>query len=101
MYEELEVFCKRHDLEDLDDAPEYDEEPENPFNLSIEDALSRQHPQQGFAFNALWELTVVEPDFSSIILYFAIVTECAATTGGRVWRPRFPQVVHPLRTRKY
>ena len=42
----------------FDDASDFDEQPQNPFNLSAENALSRQHQQQRFVFNALWELPI-------------------------------------------
>jgi hypothetical protein len=42
----------------FDDASDFDEQPQNPFNLSAEGALSRQHQQHRFVFNALWELPI-------------------------------------------
>jgi hypothetical protein len=45
-----------------DDASDYDEQPQNPFNLAAENALSRQHQQQRFVFNALWDLPVGEEE---------------------------------------
>ncbi len=42
----------------FDDASDFDEQPQNPFNLAAENALSRQHQQQRFVFNALWELPI-------------------------------------------
>src|ERR1700681_2795915 len=42
----------------LDDASDFDEQPQNPFNLAAEHALSRQHQQQRFVFNALWNLPI-------------------------------------------
>jgi hypothetical protein len=42
----------------FDDASDFDEQPQNPFDLAAENALSRQHQQQRFVFNALWELPV-------------------------------------------
>jgi outer membrane receptor for ferrienterochelin and colicin len=42
----------------FDDASDFDEQPQNPFNLTAENALSRQHQQQRFVFNALWELPI-------------------------------------------
>jgi hypothetical protein len=42
----------------FDDASDFDEEPQNPFDLRRENALSRQHQQQRFVFNALWELPI-------------------------------------------
>jgi carboxypeptidase family protein/TonB-dependent receptor-like protein len=41
-----------------DDASDSDEQPQNPFNLAAENALSRQQQQQRFVFNALWELPI-------------------------------------------
>src|SRR6266851_772658 len=40
----------------FDDASDFDEQPQNPFDLRAENAVSRQHQQQRFVFNALWEL---------------------------------------------
>ncbi len=42
----------------FDDASDFDEQPENPFDLRTENAVSRQHQQQRFVFNALWELPI-------------------------------------------
>jgi Carboxypeptidase regulatory-like domain/TonB dependent receptor/TonB-dependent Receptor Plug Domain len=42
----------------FDDASDFDEQPQNPFALAAEHSLSRQHQQQGFVFNALWELPI-------------------------------------------
>ena len=42
----------------FDDASDFDEQPENPFDLRTENAVSRQHRQQRFVFNALWELPI-------------------------------------------
>jgi hypothetical protein len=47
-------FCPKA----FDDASDFDEQPQNPFDLAVENALSRQHQQQRFVFNALWELPV-------------------------------------------
>jgi len=41
-----------------DDASDYTEEPQNPADLAAERAVSRQHQQQRFVFNALWELPI-------------------------------------------
>src|SRR5207245_7990460 len=41
-------------------ASDFDEQPQNPFNLAAENALSRQHQQQRFVFNALWDLPIGE-----------------------------------------
>jgi hypothetical protein len=42
----------------FDDASDFDEQPQNPFSLAAENALSRQQQQQRFVFNALWELPI-------------------------------------------
>jgi len=42
----------------FDDASDFDEQPQNPLNLRAENAVSRQHQQQRFVFNALWELPI-------------------------------------------
>jgi outer membrane receptor for ferrienterochelin and colicin len=42
----------------LDDASDFDEQPQNPFDLRAERALSSQHQQQRFSFNALWNLPI-------------------------------------------
>jgi outer membrane receptor for ferrienterochelin and colicin len=42
----------------LDDASDFDEQPQNPFNLPAEHALSLQNQQQRLVFNALWNLPI-------------------------------------------
>jgi hypothetical protein len=42
----------------FDDASDFDEQPQNPFDIRAENAVSRQHQQQRFVFNALWELPI-------------------------------------------
>jgi hypothetical protein len=42
----------------LDDASDFDEQPQNPFDLAAEHAVSRQNQQQRFVFNALWNLPI-------------------------------------------
>src|SRR5215831_17828768 len=46
----------------LDDASDFDEQPQNPFNLQAERALSRQHQEQRFVFNALFDLPFGEEE---------------------------------------
>ena len=41
-----------------DDASDFDEQPQNPFDLRPEWALSRQDQRQRLVFNALWELPI-------------------------------------------
>jgi hypothetical protein len=49
----------------FDDASDYDEQPQNPFSLAAENALARQHQQQRFVFNALWELPIGDEEEKS------------------------------------
>jgi hypothetical protein len=42
----------------MDDASDFDEEPQNPYALADEFALSRQNQLQRLVFNALWELPI-------------------------------------------
>jgi hypothetical protein len=46
----------------FDNASDYDEQPQNPFNLRAENAVSRQHERQRFVFNALWDLPIGEDE---------------------------------------
>jgi carboxypeptidase family protein/TonB-dependent receptor-like protein len=46
----------------FDNASDFDEQPQSPFNLPAENALSRQHQQQRFVFNALWDLPIGEEE---------------------------------------
>jgi outer membrane receptor for ferrienterochelin and colicin len=41
-----------------DDASDFDEQPQNPFDLQAERALSSQQQQQRFSFNGLWNLPI-------------------------------------------
>jgi hypothetical protein len=41
-----------------DDASDFDEQPQNPYLLTDEHALSRQNQLQRLVFNALWELPI-------------------------------------------
>ncbi len=42
----------------FDDASDFDEQPQNPFDLRAERSVSGQHQQQRFALNALWDLPI-------------------------------------------
>jgi hypothetical protein len=42
----------------FDNGSDFDEQPQNPFNLRSERALSLQHQQHRLVFNALWELPI-------------------------------------------
>jgi len=42
----------------VDDASDFDDQPQNPFDLRAENTVSREHQQQRFVFNALWELPI-------------------------------------------
>lgn len=58
MNEELEFSASYTLSKAFDDASDYDEQPQNPFDLRAENAVSRQHQQQRFVFNALWDLPI-------------------------------------------
>jgi hypothetical protein len=50
----------------FDDASDFDEQPQNPFNPAAERALSRQHQQQAFVFSALWELPIGDEEDENV-----------------------------------
>jgi hypothetical protein len=58
MNDELEFSASYTLSKTYDDASDFDEQPQNPFNLAAENALSRQDQRQRFVFNALWELPI-------------------------------------------
>jgi len=62
MNEELEFSASYTLSKTFDDASDFDEQPQNPFNVHAENAVSRQHQQQRFVFNALWELPIGDED---------------------------------------
>lgn len=62
MNEDLEFSVSYTLSKTYDDASDFDEQPQDPFNLRAEDAVSRQHQQQRFVSNALWELPIGEED---------------------------------------
>ncbi len=49
----------------FDDASDFDEQPQNPFDPRAEHAVSRQDQQQRFVFNALWELPIGDEEDKS------------------------------------
>src|SRR5467141_794629 len=58
MNAELEFSASYTLSKTFDNASDYDEQPQNPFNLRSENAISRQHQQHRFVFNALWDLPI-------------------------------------------
>jgi Carboxypeptidase regulatory-like domain/TonB dependent receptor/TonB-dependent Receptor Plug Domain len=58
MNEDLEFSASYTLSKTYDNASDFDEQPQNPFDPSTENALSRQHQQQRFVFSALWELPI-------------------------------------------
>jgi hypothetical protein len=58
MTKELEFMASYTFSKTLDDASDFDEQPQNPFDLRAERSLSSQHQQQRFTFNALWNLPI-------------------------------------------
>jgi outer membrane receptor protein involved in Fe transport len=62
MNNELEFSASYTLSKTFDNASDFDEQPQNPFNLQAEHAVSRQHQQQRFVFNALWDLPIGEEE---------------------------------------
>lgn len=62
MNEELEFSASYTHSKTFDDASDFDEQPQNPFDLRAENAVSRQHQQHRFVFNALWDLPIGEDE---------------------------------------
>jgi hypothetical protein len=60
MNEELEFSASYTFSKTFDDASDFDEQPQSPFKLIAENALSRQHQQQRFALDALWDMPIGE-----------------------------------------
>jgi len=58
MNAELEFSASYTLSKTFDNASDYDEQLQNPFNLRAENSVSRQHQQQRFVFNALWDLPI-------------------------------------------
>jgi hypothetical protein len=58
MSNELEFSASYTLSKTFDNASDFDEQPQNPFNLAPEWTLSRQQQQQRLVFNALWELPI-------------------------------------------
>jgi hypothetical protein len=58
MANELEFLGTYTLSKTYDDASDFFEQPQNPFDLRAEQALSLQHQQQRFVFDALWDLPI-------------------------------------------
>lgn len=58
MSNELEFSANYTFSKTFDDASDYNEQPQNPFDLKPERALSLQDQRQRLTFNALWELPI-------------------------------------------
>jgi len=58
MSNELEFSANYTISKTFDDASDFNEQPQNPFDLAAERAVSLQHQQQRLVFNALWELPI-------------------------------------------
>ena len=56
--EDLEFTAAYTLSKTYDDASNYDEQPQNPYDIAAESAISRQNQHQRFVFNALWELPI-------------------------------------------
>ena len=62
MNEDLEFSASYTLSKTFDDASDFVEQPQNPFELRAEHAVSRQQQQQRFVFNALWDLPIGDED---------------------------------------
>lgn len=62
MNEDFEFSASYTASKTFDDASNYDEQPQNPFDLAGERGLSRQDQRQRFVFNALWDLPIGEEE---------------------------------------
>ena len=62
MNEELEFTATYTFSKTRDDASDYDEQPQNPYNLGAENALSALDQRHRFVFNALWDLPIGDED---------------------------------------
>jgi Carboxypeptidase regulatory-like domain/TonB dependent receptor-like, beta-barrel len=62
MSDELEFSGSYSFSKTLDDASDFYEQPQNPWNLRAERALSRQDQRHRLVFNALWELPAGQTD---------------------------------------
>jgi hypothetical protein len=58
MADEFEFSASYTLSKTYDDASDFAEQPQNPLNLAPEWSVSRQHQQQRFVANALWELPI-------------------------------------------
>jgi hypothetical protein len=65
MNQELEFSASYTLSKTFDNASDFDEQPQNPFNLRAENTVSRQHQQQRFVFNALWDLPIGDEEDKS------------------------------------
>jgi len=65
MNEDFEFSASYTLSKTCDDASNYDEQPQNPFDVRAENALSRQHQQHRLVFNALWDLPIGDREDSS------------------------------------
>jgi hypothetical protein len=58
MSDELEFSANYTLSKTFDNASDFNEQPQNPFDMKPERALSLQHQRQRLTFNALWELPI-------------------------------------------
>jgi hypothetical protein len=58
MSDEFEFSASYTFSKTFDNASDYDEQPQNPFNLAAERALARQDQRHRMVFDALWELPI-------------------------------------------
>src|SRR5262249_17974757 len=58
--DEFELMASYTRSKTIDDASDFDEQPQNPYNLRAERGLSRQDVRDRFAMNALFDLPIGE-----------------------------------------
>ena len=62
MNEELEFSASYTLSKTMDDASDFEDQPQDPFNLHADNAVSRQNQQQRFVLDALWDLPIGEEE---------------------------------------
>jgi hypothetical protein len=62
MSDEFELFGSYTLSKTIDDASDFDEQPQNPYNLHAERSLSRQDVRNRFVVNALFDLPIGEDE---------------------------------------
>ena len=86
MFDELEFSASYTLSKAIDDASDFDEQPQNPFALAAERGLSRQDQRHLLVFNGLWELPIGDDEDSPQNKAGRQVGRCAYS-GTSSWHP--------------